>query len=564
MEGEEGSNKEEGYPLEIAVPSRRTPSQPRVHVQTRRGAAASAQPSVGSKDPPHSFVTMEGNPLGSVFRSRQSSADIPRATRTGTEELSVIRLTKCTLDLPGEDFPIFGWFRENAVPRPDAFFGSDGSHYPMTRATVEATRIATLPPEQLNRLVHPALQTAARQLLTDPNYLFEGTPPVGRPVTGDIWKETMPAHGKSPMSYVFVCHLCRKGRLLRRSAALPTDSINPDYRFYCRDLGIDCRISNPVPRVSFPRTRYPEREEYSPQRPWQRPASVPRLIEEEPFQPRPAVEADTDSWRKQMRYWAGAITYDGAPSLVQLRGWYSSLREAYDTVQVPEGRDEVLQALRFLTGEAEKWWRSVAGQPQGQSLRSLDDLSSALEKRFIPRGIYTKAMNDWASLRQTGTAEEYMRRVDELAVVMPLGDAAEYAHALRGMRAEIRAEIEFRMQELDLPYCSREELWRFMWLAETRYPQRQPRPFLPHFKSRFPAATKAASASSLPLIVCWICDGEGHRASVCPRRHGSGCARCGSKAHSLITCPQRSTPRRSTPAQTPKAPPRRGGRPTQK
>ena len=54
-------------------------------------------------------------------------------------------------------------------------------------------------------------------------------------------------------------------------------------------------------------------------------------------------------------------------------------------------------------------------------------------------------MNDWTSLRQTGTAEEYMRRVEELAVVMPLGDAAEYAHAIRRMRPEIRAEIEVRL-----------------------------------------------------------------------------------------------------------------------
>ena len=119
--------------------------------------------------------------------------------------------------------------------------------------------------------------------------------------------------------------------------------------------------------------------------------------------------------------------------------------EAYESVKVPEGRDQVLQAVRYLTRDAEKWWKSMAGRPHGQALKSLSDLTSALEKRFIPRSIYAKAMNDWASLRQTGTAEEYMRRVEELAVVMPLGDAAEYAHAIRGMRSEIRAEIEFRL-----------------------------------------------------------------------------------------------------------------------
>ena len=109
MEGEEGSGKEDIYPLETAVPSRRTPSQPRAPSHSRRAASAVTQPpSVGSKDPPHAYATIDTNPLGHVFRSRQSSADISRATRTGMEELSVIRLTECTLDLPGEDFPIFG------------------------------------------------------------------------------------------------------------------------------------------------------------------------------------------------------------------------------------------------------------------------------------------------------------------------------------------------------------------------------------------------------------------------------------------------------------------------
>ena len=67
-------------------------------------------------------------------------------------------------------------------------------------------------------------------------------------------------------------------------------------------------------------------------------------------------------------------------------------------------------------------------------------------------------MDDWSTLKQTGTAEEYMRRVDELSTLMPLGEVAEYAHALRGMRAEIRAEIEFRLEELEITSCRQEEL----------------------------------------------------------------------------------------------------------
>ena len=60
---------------------------------------------------------------------------------------------------------------------------------------------------------------------------------------------------------------------------------------------------------------------------------------------------------------------------------------------------------------------------------TFEALYEAMERRFIPRSVYQKAIKDWNSLRQTGTAEEYMRRVDELATVQPLGEVAEYWHA---------------------------------------------------------------------------------------------------------------------------------------
>ena len=239
-----------------------------------------------------------------------------------------------------------------------------------------------------------------------------------------------------------------------------------------------------------------------------------------------------------MKSWAGAVTYDGTPSLVQLRGWERSLKEAFDTVEVPAGRSQVLQGIQYLCGEAAKWWKSIAGQPQGETLVTFDALSAALKRRFIPRSVYSKAIDDWSTLKQSGTAEEYMRRVDELSVLMPLGEAAECAHALRGMRPEIKAEIQFRLEELGVTSCGREELWRLMWLAETRYPQRPSRPFFNRNKPK-PASAKASAAEAASLIVCWICDTEGHRANTCDKRHSTGCARCGSKAHNLIGCPQR-------------------------
>ena len=153
-----------------------------------------------------------------------------------------------------------------------------------------------------------------------------------------------------------------------------------------------------------------------------------------------------------------------------------------------------------------------------------------------------------------------MRRVEELAMVMPLGDAAEYAHTIQRMRPEIRAEIEFRLQELDLPYCGKEELWRLMWLAETRYPMRQARPFVPRFKPRPATNVRAATTTAAPVVLCWICDGPGHRANACPKRQGTGCARCGSKAHNLVACPQRPDGRRSQGGPPPRGGQKKGGK----
>ena len=78
-----------------------------------------------------------------------------------------------------------------------------------------------------------------------------------------------------------------------------------------------------------------------------------------------------------------------------------------------------------------------------------------MQKRFILCSIYAKAIDEWNALKQTRTAEEYTRRIDELSILMSLGEIAEFAHAIRGMRVEIRAEIQFCLEELGLTTCGR-------------------------------------------------------------------------------------------------------------
>ena len=165
----------------------------------------------------------------------------------------------------------------------------------------------------------------------------------------------MPPEGRSPLSYIFTCHNCNRPRLVKRTAALPEDTLSPDYHFHCRDLGLDCSIRDPTPRNSFPRTYYPEEGESINPRPWHRSkrASIRLPLSEPASQQLPTTSASVE-WGKQMKFWNGTVTYDGSPSLVELRGWYVSLKEAYESIHVPPGREQVLLAIKYLTGQVEK------------------------------------------------------------------------------------------------------------------------------------------------------------------------------------------------------------------
>ena len=154
-----------------------------------------------------------------------------------------------------------------------------------------------------------------------------------------------------------------------------------------------------------------------------------------------------------------------------------------------------------------------------------------------------------------------MRRVDELAIVQPLGEVAEYWHAWEGMRPELKAEVQFRLQEQGRQICSRDELWTLMWNAETHYPVKPVHPF----SSRAPFKSvplRAVATSASPSVVCWICDATEHRATTCSKRIASGCARYGSKAHELLLCPQRPDLRKSAATRSERPAAGTGGRKT--
>ena len=457
------------------------------------------------------------------------------------------QITTAWVVFPNEETPVFGWYREGGAPYRDSFFASDGTMRIMTRDTLSRYRLplstainAPCPPGGI--MLHPTLHPSIVRILETRDYLRDPRSNSCYPVASEKdWKRISQPGSSLSIDYLFQCSQCGMGRIIRRSQAPIVDNLPASHDFTCEDVGVECSVSMIVPLEFVPKERSPPTAPLVHHTVRVRPEES-QLSTSHP----PSNELYGDLWRKRMKLWMGIPTYDGSPSLVELRGWKATIVEAYGQVGVPVGRSQVLQAIKYLSGDAEKWWKTVAGQPRGQSLATFEELYRALEQRFIPRSVFEKAIREWNSLKQTGTAEEYMRRVDELATVQPLGETAEYWHAWEGMRPELKAEVQFRLQEQGRQTCSREELWTLLWNAETRYPLRQVRPF--PSRKPFKSTPLRAVTSTTPTSVCWICDAQGHRANVCPKRQASGCARCGSKAHDLVACPQRPDLRRTAAA----------------
>ena len=403
-----------------------------------------------------------------------------------------------------EEAPVLGWLREGVHSYRDAFFSSDGTLRAITRDALRTYQLpySILPdrPQPPRGIaLHPALRYQITDVLKTRDYLRDPRNNAFYPIASEKdWRRISRSRSSLTIDYHFMCDRCHMIRVVRRTDSAAVDALPADHEFRCEDVGIECDVPHLIPCELIPRVPRPlVQPETAPHAPPIMEESANAFVEPEPG----PGEGYGNVWRRRMKHWIGITSYDGSASLVELRGWRTMVEEGYDRVGVPEGRDCVLQAIKYLTGDAEKWWRSVAGQPRGQSLQTFKELYEELERRFIPCSVHEKAVKEWNSLKQTGTAEEYMRRVDELATVKPLGEVAEFWHAWEGMRPELKAEVQFRLQEQGRETCSRDELWTLMWNAETRYPHRLARPF-PSCAPFRSANLRAAATGPSSSVVC--------------------------------------------------------------
>ena len=170
-----------------------------------------------------------------------------------------------------------------------------------------------------------------------------------------------------------------------------------------------------------------------------------------------------------------------------------------------------------------------------------------------------KAVLKWNSLKQKGTVEEYMREVDELSLIHPLGGVGEFWQAWNGLRPELKAEVRYVLKKEKKEFLTRAELRDLLEDVEVKYAPLPPQRTFFLFSTRRRTDARAVNAvghtpapTTSPTIVCWVCDKQGHRAPECTRRKTTSCARCGSKAHKISLCPQRKN--QSKPAQTARPP----------
>ena len=584
-------------------------SSPTSEMAEQRGRSTRASREAGSANPrPSSSLLRARSHSPLEDRNPRRSFQLPRASRLSERpsnppvraslssralDLSPPKpvdwkpeLSEVWVQFPGHLGPVWGWHRIGAGDLPDAFFSSDGDMRVISESVLLryawADPITVRPEDHPHAYrLHPLLHAAARDALMSYHYTHDSAREYYSPIrTKADWQATISQGGDLALTYLLTCTQCDTFRPVRRTNSLIVENLPSGYKFLCAHVGAACYVASPHPfdflvnplerhAASPARTSYPTISELPPVGPglsrmkaepsrasYPTLTELPRLTPDLPRIHTLVPDEDEDQkWRKRLKLCTSVPKYRGTNSLVRLRAWKEAMQEAFRACKTPPGRTQVLGGAMFFADQAEEWWSARAGLSAGEEMQSFDDLCKALEKHFIPLDTVGKAVLRWNTLKQKGTVEEYMKEVDELAIMHPLGTIGEFWQTWNGLRPELKAEVRFALKREKKEVMTRAELRDLLEDVEVKYvPMPRPRQFVPfapnrRFESKSIVAQTSFTPSSAPSVVtCWICDKVGHRASECSRRKASGCPRCGSKAHKLLACPQRKPAPRQTPA----------------
>ena len=83
---------------------------------------------------------------------------------------------------------------------------------------------------------------------------------------------------------------------------------------------------------------------------------------------------------------------------------------------------------------------------------------AAIKKEFRPQNAFEQGVEQWATLKQTRDVGSYMNNVMKLYYTQPLGSAAEYGFAFRGLKNELKGVIKRVMANKGQEYYTLYEL----------------------------------------------------------------------------------------------------------
>ena len=154
----------------------------------------------------------------------------------------------------------------------------------------------------------------------------------------------------------------------------------------------------------------------------------------------------------------GGQEYHGDPNPTMFSAWCDSIRSLILVYGIAPGPAQVTVASWFLKGRAGEWWAGVRVSKRYIEMNTVDKLFAALQLQFQPHDAFEQSMTKWSTLKQTRDVTTYMDEVDRLHFTQSIGPIAEFGHAFKGLRPELRGVVRRALADRQVQWLTLTEL----------------------------------------------------------------------------------------------------------